>query len=93
MEEETRMSAPSTELQAQLEAALFAADKYAVISADERGRIREAFSALSEEDKDAFVRGRLEAPLAGLPADKRDKMLMLLLSLQARLQLRRDLQN
>ncbi len=80
----------STELNAQLEAALFAADKYAVISADERAKIREAFAALSEADKAAFVSGRLEGPLSNLAADKRDKMLMLLLSLQARLQLRKD---
>ncbi len=62
----------------QLEAALIAANKYAVITDGERDSIRAAFAKLSEADKQAFLDGHLERPLRDLAPEKRERLIALM---------------
>lgn len=68
----------------QLEAALLAANKYAVITEDERARIRQAFDKLSQDEQEAFLDGHLERPLQGLSAEKREKLIALMHNILSR---------
>ncbi len=69
----------------QLEAALVAADRFAVITAEEHKRIRVAFETLSEKDQRALFDGRLKTPLADMDPHRHEQLVALLVGIQARL--------
>lgn len=80
------MAYPTTPSKAhlQLEAALLAANKYAVITNDEHARIRQAFDKLSQHEQEAFLDGHLERPLLTLAPEKREKLVSLMHNILSR---------